>query len=518
MPGREYGDHVIEAKIRLDSLGGYASSGLLFRIEDNESYYLALVSGKGYFRFDAVKNNVPKPLIAWTEISDFDGQNFNLNIITYGTYLIFVVNDKWVGETNDDSINSGRIGLALASYETAPDYTGGENEYTCRTMLDHIVIDTRIKKIEEEYKKWTDDSNIYAESRLRLAETLAVMGEPSKSMTQIQKAWKRREEAVRSVSATYTDTRTRKELLLAARVSFRLGQYAEAEEFADAIMEQLADDPQKLADSIEGKEALAEKIKILNELNKFAELKKFALKYFNLIDKNVDFYTFLARSYWELKQYRDSAKAWDKAFQMNAENGVYAANAANALELAGNNDEALKRFMEAGKIFLKQSNVPELAALIPKLTMLGEKNHEARTLAGKCAFSIEDYKLCEAEFIAANRLRCALRPRPKPDPAMCYLWGLLLNLEGKNSRSIRLLERAVRLAPDYGLFRFKLAEIKLINGNKDPNLADELRLALEQIGDDPEGKMAAHAGDLLMDCGDPQNARYFFEKAGNSGG
>jgi len=517
MPDRKYGDHVIEARIRLDSLGGYAASGLLFHIEDNESYYLALVSGKGYFRVDVVKNNVPKTLIAWTEISDFDGVNFNLNIVTYGTYLIFVVNGKWVGETSDDSINSGRIGLALASYEAAS-YEATSNELTCKTMLDYIAIDTRLKKTEEEYKKWSGDSNINADSRLRFAETLAVMGEHSKALDQIIRAWKRRDEAFRDVSTTYIKIRTRRELLLSARLSFRLGQYSEAEEFIDAIFEQLDNDLSRLADSAEGREALTEKIKILNELNKFAQLKEFVLKYFDIFNKDIDFYTLLARSHLELNEYIDSGVAWDRAFQMNTENGVYAVNAANALELAGKNDEALSRFMEAGKIFLKQNNTPELAVLIPKLITLGAKNHEARALAGKCAFSIEDYNLCEAEFAAANKLRCALRPRPRVDPAMCYLWGLVLNLRGKTRDAIRLLERAVRLAPDYGLFRFKLAEIKLTSGNKDPNLANELRLALELIGDDPKGEMASHAGDLLLNCGDPRNAKYFFEKAGKNRG
>jgi len=521
IPQREYGDHVIEAKIRLDSRGGYASSGLLFHIEDSESYYIALVSGKGYFRVDAVKNNAPKTLIAWTEISDFDGENFNLNILTYGTYLIFSVNGKWVGETNDDSINNGRIGFALASYdaasyEAASYDSSGENKLICRAMLETIAIDTRIKKIEEEYKKWNNDSNINADSRLRFAETLAVMGEPSKALEQIVRAWNRRDEAIRSVSISYTEVRTRRELLLAARLSFRLGQYSEAEEYIDAIFDQLDDDPSRLVNSAEGREALTEKIKILNEMNKFAQLKKFALKYFNIINKDIDFYTLLARSYWELNEYKNSAQAWDKAFKMNIENGVYAANAANALEHAGKKEEALARFMEAGKIFLKQNNAPELAVLIPKLILLGENNHQARVLAGKCAFSIEDYKLCEAEFAAANKLRCALKPRPKPDPAMCYLWGLVLNMGGKTKNAIRLIERAVKLAPDYGLFRFKLAELKLTSGNEDPNLVNELRLALELIGDDPEGKMASHAGNLLLNSGDPQNAKYFFEKAGRN--
>ena len=524
IPDREYRNHIVEAKISLDSLGGYASTGLMFRMTDNDSYYIALVSGKGYFRLDVVKDNAPRTLIAWTEVSDFDGINIDLNIVTYGANLIFIVNGKWVGETNDDSINSGRLGFVLASYEAAVENTDG-NEYTCKARLDYLAIDTRVKAIEENFKKWNDDLSINAKSRLRLAETYAVMGEASKALDQIDRAWKRREEAIRSVSATYTEVRTKKELLLAARMSFHLGQYGEAEEFIDAIMEQCAEDPSKLANSIEGREALGEKIKILNELDKFTELKNFALKHFSIINKDVNFYTMLARCYWELKEYNDSAEAWDKAFKMNSETGenigVYAANAANALELTGKKDEALARFLEAGKIFLQLDNRAELAALIPKLVTLGEKNWEARALAGKCAFSIEDYERCEVEFAAANKLRCALRPRPKADPAHYYLWGLVLNMKGRNSAAIRLLQRAVRLAPDYGLFRFKLAEINLTCGKKDEEYtkiaAEELRLALKLMGGGTDGKMANRAGDLLLSAGDPKSAKYFFEEAKKAG-
>ena len=504
-PDHEYHDHVIEARLRLDSLGGYAAAGVMFRIADESSYYLALVSSKGYFRVDVVKDSSPRCLIAWTEVSGFDGTNINLKIITYGTYLTFVVNDNWVGETSDDSINSGQLGFVLASYE------GGEtgtpaNEYTCKAMLDFLSVDPQTKTIENNYKKWNDDSNINAENRLRLAETFAVMGDASKALNQINKAWKRRDETISSVTHNYTEVRTRKELLLAARMSFQLEQYREAEEFIDAFMEQWTD-------SVEGREALTEKIKILNELDKFEELKEFTLKYYDIINRDIGFYTLLARCYWEMKEYENSAGAWQKAFEMNKENGVYAVNAANALELAGKSAEALELFLEAGRLFLKHDNKGELEAMMPKLAVLGKKNWEARVLAGKWAFSIEDYDCCVQEFTDANKLRCAIRPRPKADPAHFYLWGLVLNLKGKNSEALRMLERAVKLAPDYGLFRFKLTEIKLINGISHPNLAEELKLALEHIDDDMKTDMAAHAGNLLFNAGDKKNAAWFFNKA-----
>ena len=514
IPNYEFLDHIIEAKIRIDSPAGYTSAGLLFRITDDTSYYMALVSSQGYFRFDVINDNVPKSLIAWTEISDFDGMNINLNIITYGTYLIFIVNGKWIGETCDDSISSGRLGFAVESYADSEEIEEqGGSGFTCKAMLDYLVIDTRIRAIEENYKKWTDDSNINADCRLRLADSLTDMGEYSKALDQINKAWKRRDEAIRSVTPTYTEVRTKKELILASRLSFALGQYLEADEYINAILDLLADDPVKLANSVEIKEAVNEKIIVLNELGKFKELKEFALKYSDIINKDLNFYKTLARCHWRLNEYEASAAAWDMAFKMNNENGGYAVNAANALELAEKKEEALARFMEAGKIFLNQDNMPELTAMIPKLSILGGKSWEARALAGKWAFSMEDYNRCEKEFTDAEKLRCALKPKPKADPAIYYLWGLVLNLKKKNTNAINMLKKAVKLAPDYGLFRFKLAEIRILNGEKGGEFAKEFRLALDQIGDDPEGKMANHAGTLLQKMGDKKNAKYFIERA-----
>ena len=461
-PAYIFQDHVIEAKFRLDSLGSYAAAGIIFRIMDNDSYYLALVSNKGYYRLDVVKGNAPKILIAWTEISDFDGINVSLNIITYGTSIISIVNEKWLGEANDNTVASGGIGFVLASYPTNEEEnedSKSETKYVCKASLNYISVDTQIESIEENYKKWTDDSNITAESRLRLAETLAVMGDTAKALDQIIMSWKLRDEAISSITTSYIEIRTHKELLLAARLSFRLEQYKEAEEYINYILEQGHE-------SAERKLAYTEKLKILNELNKFAELKEFAVKNPFKINKDIDYYSLLARCYWHLNEYKNSAEAWDKVYEMNsenndsAENGIYSVNAASAHELAGNEKKALEYFINAGRIFLNQDNVPELMAMMPKLDLLGKKNWEARALAGKWAYSIEDYNKCEKEFNMAEKLRSRLNPKPKADPAVYYLWGLVNYLKGKNNAALQLLERAVKLAPDYELFQAKLKEIE----------------------------------------------------------
>jgi len=467
MEESEYEDHVIEAKIRLESFGGYAAAGIVFHITDDESYYMALVSNKGYFRVDAISNNSPKTLIAWTDIPDFDGVNINMKIITYSYDMVFLVNGKWLGEISDNTHDYGGLGFAMASYETAEEAAPAANndEYICKAHLDFISIDSRIKVIEQEHEKWTDDSNINAEGRLRFAETLAAMDEPVKALEQITKAWKRRDEVIRTVSATAA-IRTKKELLFASRLSFRLGQFKEAEEYIDSILDQWAN-------TAEGKMAHIEKIKILNELNRFKELKQFVKKHSSKISKDVNYYAIMGKCYWELKDYKDSANAWDNALESNRENkkssdnGGYAVNAAKAHELAGDKVKALSRYIYAGKFFLNNDNIPELAAVMPKLSLLGENNWEARSLAGKWAYSIEDYDRCAKEFEIANKLRCALRPRPKADPALYYLWGLVHFLKGKKKTAIVLLKRAVKLAPDYELFRAKLEEFLLADKEAD---------------------------------------------------
>ena len=456
IPEPEYQDHIIEAKFRIDSLGGYAAAGIIFRIMDEESYYLALVSSKGYFRFDVIKDNSPKTLIAWTEISDFDGTNVRLNIITYGTYLIFLVNNKWTAETNDNTITGGCLGFALASYE---EHEKEDGEYVCKAFLEYLSIDTRLDAIEDSFKKWTDASNINAECHLRLAETFAAMNDYTKALDQIEKAWKRRDEAIISVTTGYSKVRTRRELLLASRMAFRLDRYSEAEEYINAILSEWPD-------SAEAKSAYTEKLKILFELKKYADIKDFAQKYPSQINKDIDYYSILARSFWELKKYIKSADAWDKAFKLTgndkttAENGVYAANAANAHELAGKKEKALERYIIAGKIFLNQDNMPELSAVTQKLSLLGENNWEARALIGKWYFSIEDYNKSSKELDAAEKIRKKLEPQPDADPALYYLRGLVYFFKGVKKSAVRMLEKAVKLAPDYELFRTKLNEIK----------------------------------------------------------
>ena len=137
---RVYVNQLIESSFRFDSQGGYCAAGIMFRIAEPGSYYLALVSSKGFFRLDAVNNNILKPLIGWTEIQDFPAYEAQLSMIAYSDHLVFFINGKWIAEAYNASIPGGHLGFALVSYESAGN---ADEEYSCRAWLDYLSVDSR---------------------------------------------------------------------------------------------------------------------------------------------------------------------------------------------------------------------------------------------------------------------------------------------------------------------------------------------------------------------------------------
>jgi tetratricopeptide (TPR) repeat protein len=442
--GRVYVDQVINARFRIDSFENYCSSGIMFRVMERGTYYLALVSSKGYFRLDSVKNGVPSPLIGWTETPGFNEHGvIFLTVITKGDHLIFILNGRWVAEAHDNSLPGGHLGFPLVSY--GPD--GAENgapqagRYSCQAWLDFLSVDSRAGAVEAEYKKWKDSPEITAESRLRLAESLVALNRPGAAYDQILSAWKQREEAAFSVSATYTEMRSRGELFLAARLTRQLGRFAAAEDYINICLAMGTDVVAKgggTKGSFDMTEAFAEKVKILSAQNKFAELAAFLPEYIKRVIENSPpdvpssdvpsaglpaLYALLGHACRNIKDHKAAAEAWDTAFSLNRHNGLYAANAAGAYELAGRDDAALQRRLSAGKIFLQQEDFTELGALLPKLSAAGKKNPEARLLAAQYLFATGDFDRAEAELALYEELRLAGRPVHQADPAAQHILG-----------------------------------------------------------------------------------------------
>jgi tetratricopeptide (TPR) repeat protein len=512
-PDYRYQDQVIKARFRLDSRGGYAAAGLIFRTVDEGTCYLLLVSGKSYFRLDVVRNNMPLPLIGWTEVPSPapeagtpqpaalpQGQSTDLMVIAYGSHLILIINGIWAAGISDSSLSSGSLGFAAASYEAGP---GPADQYTAQAFLESFSVDSRIASVQEIYSFWNAQA-VPAESRFRLAETFAAMEEPGPALIQLKKSWEERRAP--EPDAPPEDRRTQRELLLAARLALGLELCAEAEEYANACIDQGRESP-------EGRAAITEKAKILSVEKRFSALHDYALDALRFQEDDPVLQTLLGHACWNLGEYEQAAAAYDRAFALDGENGIPAKNAANVYEVLGRRDEALNRYLAAGRAFLARENYQDLGLLAPKLLVLGADNWEAHALAGKWAYGIEDWAAAEAEFDQAEALRRARRPRPPKDPALCFLRGLLLIRQGKRREAFPLLEEAARFAPDYGLFQFRLAENRyLLSGNPaDPRLSMDLEAALRLMPGN--GWVHNFAAQIFLAQGNLERAAQHLEQA-----
>ncbi|MDR3139359.1 MAG: tetratricopeptide repeat protein [Treponema sp.] len=529
-PGYPYLDQVIDARFRLDPRGGYAAAGFLFRMADEGTYYTVLVSSRGYFRLEVLRNGMPFPLIGWTELPEATPPESpaahnraagawrrraaqeppcpdpaeggtRLKIIAYGSHILLAINGSWAAELHDPSIASGELCFALASYEAKtpePPGTAGEKDpYRAVAFLDALSVESRIAEVAACYEKWHEGPGIAPQSRFRLAETFAAMGQPVPALVQLNKAWEEEHPDYR---------RSSRELLLAGRLALALERPGEAEAYINACLLEAPESP-------EAREAAVEKAKILYAAGRFEELKNYGEAAATPRPQDAVLAAFLGHAYWNLKDYEKAAAAYDRAFELDGENGLLAKNAANVYEVLGRKEEALERYLRGGRAFLRDDNYEDLGGLMPKLLSLGAAHWEARGLAGKWAFGIENWAMAAEEFALAERQRKKLHPRPPPDPALVFLRGLLLLREGKRREAQKLLDRAALLAPDYALFRFKAAENRFLleNNPHDPRLARDLGAALDLSPED--GWVRNFAAQIALEQGNLDEAAGHLEKA-----
>ena len=366
--GNSYADQIINVRFRFNGSASGSSSccsnccsaGIMFRVTDKGNYCFAHISAEGNFRFDSVNNGVSTPLINLKEATNPKGKKEDLKIIARDDNIIFILNGKWIAETRDGSVSGGRLGFALVSCDSGnsgiPEKNIPDENCECQARLDFLSVDSREVRVSAEYEKWKDSAEINAESRLRLAESCASLDLAEAAYEQILKAWKRREEAARSVTATYTEMRARRELLLAARMAGQLGQCAAAEEYINVYFSMTAagDDltetmSEAMAEAMA--EALAEKAKILCSLGKYEDLAAFLPEYISRMEKSPDnndnetrpnvmpkglssLYALLGYAYWNLKNIEAAAEAYSEAVRLSPEIELYKYKLAEVIEQA----------------------------------------------------------------------------------------------------------------------------------------------------------------------------------------
>ena len=524
-PEHRYRDLVITGTLRVDTRGGYGAGGLLFRMVDDTTYYSFLISSKGYFRLDALRNGMPLALVGWTELPLSAGatlgpdQSVDFSLIAYGSHIVILIRGRWAAEVNDSSILEGTICLTAASYESGdPGYRvirevkeAEDASCTVEIFLESLSLESRINEVSQFYEKWRDSPDIDPKARLRLAETFTAMDQHNAALVQLRKGWE-----------TSGYRKTQAELLLAGRLAQVLGLLAEAESYISQCFEADVATP-------EGKQALVEMAKILYTGERFLELKNFCAEAIKIKSGDPVLFAFQGHAAWNLGDHKNAALSYDKAFDLDRENGILAKNAANVYDVMDRKKEALSRYIEAGKVFLQAGNYNDLGLLVPKLLSLGEYNWQARSLAGKWAFGVEDWKMAEEEFARAEVLRKARRPRPKKDGAQLFLEALLLIRTGQRREALPMLEEAASLENDYALFHFRLAENLFLLDNKsdDPKMLKELNAALTLCQEEYESKdrLADEEGGLrgwinnfaaqvALSRGNLNDAAKYLEKAG----
>ncbi len=483
-PYYRYADTVLEAELRLCGSPVYGAAGLQFRRSDDGSYYSVLVSDRGYFRLDAVFNGSPLPLVGWTEVPGgwAAGQLLRLRVIALGDRITVVLNDRWAAEVQDGTLASGRVALAAASYEDGSGFA---------VRFERFSVESRPVEVEAAHLRWNTLIKVDGEGRRRLAETFLAMGQPLSALVQLKRAWKGAG-ALRSQS----------ELLLAARCALALSLLEEAEEYLDRCVEV---DPESEA----GRDAMAEKARQLYLAGRYADLRSHAEDALRFFPEDPVLHTLLGHAYANLGAPERAAASYGRALELDGENGLVAWNAAQARERMGDRSGAVDLYLKAARSFLRSENYSDLGLTIPRILELAPEDPEGRALAGKRAFAAEQWAEAEKELAAAERLR----GEGPEDAAVPYLRALLLIRRGRRAAALPLLERAATLEPDYGPFRFRLAECRfLLKGDgRDPVLDSDLEAALRLCGGD--GWTENLAAQVALAAGDLESAAAYLEKA-----
>ncbi|MDR1506465.1 MAG: tetratricopeptide repeat protein [Treponema sp.] len=538
-PLYRYEDLIIRGKIRIDPRGGYGAAGFMFRMVDENTYYMALVSNRGYFRLDLVRNRTPLALAGWTEAPALKHTgpgaeealpvDFELEIVTCGRKILVFINDEWAAEISDSSLSEGRIAFCAASYEGQESPPASDTQHPrAEALLLAFSLDSRVEQVSAR----CDEVSSVPENRIRLAETFAAMGRANPALVQIRKAWESRREAEANAGNTEGRRQPARELFLAARLALALELWDEA---AGCIEEGLsAGETGELAGEFRNLKA-----GLLYSRGAYEELLSWGepADAVSFADP-AELYNLLGHASFHLEKYEAAANDYDRAFAETegAKNGHAAKNAARAWELLGNGENALARYIEAGRVFLDQNRYEELGLLVPKFRFLGAGNWEAHALAGKWAFGIENWEEADRELETAEKLRKELKPKSKPDPAVLYLKALLLLRKDKRQEALPLFEKAVKYAPGYPLFHFRLAETRFLlmeqsaggpvtsaglkaRGSSpaadDPALAADLEAALRISRDAGESYGWVHnfAAQLALNRGDLAAASGHLEEA-----
>jgi len=436
---------------------GSMAAGFLFRYLSETTFYSLLVSDRGMVRMDVLVNGTPIPVLGWTETrqasgadreTDEDEENtpyrrnpdvWSLRVIARGTSFTVILNDIWVAECTDDTIQAaGKIAFAGQNWAITD---------RAETRLAALALDSRPMEVETIYARWNQYMKITPEAHLNLARTWYAMGKYVPAIIELKRAWKNREPGTG-------------ELLLSAQVYLAQRLLPEAE---TQVRKALALDQSH-------EEASAELGGILYLQNRFVELDDL-LK--TLSEETVGSSSFLSNlqghlCHWK-GDHRAAAEAYHRAAVLTPDQGLFSLHEGKEWADAGRQDAAVEAWLEAARIFLSAEEYDDLEELIPLLRSAAEDDIRVQAAAGKYWYATG--RTAEAQTALGRAVA-----EDTADSGVWYLYGMILSGQGRTGNAIEAYRKAVALEGGYGPYNFRLAEALFFAGEE---CGDEIARALE---------------------------------------
>ncbi len=519
------------------------AAGIIFRKGSEGTYYYFLLSDRGYFRFDLVFNGHPRTLIPWTALvstapdrssvgkdplgdpseeplekpleKPLEGppSKRKIKVIALGTSFYFFVDDRWVGELEEDSIESGMVALAGQCYRI----TDGKEPIISFTSL---KLESRPPEVEVEYLRWTRAIKPDPQQRIILARRLLGSGNPGPALVQLRRAFTGEREPDPSeqlligrtylLLGMYDSALSSFESLLSTKAAPDAAMGAEVAAPAPAEAEVLA--PAEVAVTAEAgisgepggeiyEEAAVGKVEVLYLQNRFDDLDRFIRELPGSVQELPLVQNLLGNSCFALGRFEEALTSYEAAFTGDPAIPRYALNAGGAAERVGTIDRAQSYYREAAKELFRQEEWEELDAALVRLRSLDPDDPVAGAIEGKICFQ-------DGDLEQAAKWLLPLSGRESDDSAVYYLSALIYLHRGDLEAASRQLDRALDLEPAYPLYRFKRAEIDYLSGQGDEAV---VRSILE--ADSENGWACNLLGLILLEKGRSSEAREAFEEA-----